>query len=71
MNDAGIIEGFLDSLWMESGLSENTLKAFNFSVKQLIAQKKMKRPYDPKKYFDFQFINRTMKERPEWFKDLN
>lgn len=28
MNDAGIIEGFLDSLWMESGLSENTLKAY-------------------------------------------
>lgn len=52
-------------------LGENTFKAFNFSVKQLIAQKKMKRPYDPKKYFDLTFINRTMKEHPEWFKDLN
>ena len=28
VSDAGIIEGFLDSLWMESGLSENTLKAY-------------------------------------------
>ena len=28
MSDAGIIEGFLDSLWMESGLSDNTLKAY-------------------------------------------
>lgn len=52
-------------------LGENTFKAFKFSVKQLIAQKKMKRPYDPKKYFDLTFINRTMKEHPEWFKDLN
>lgn len=52
-------------------LGENTFKAFRFSVKQLIAQKKMKRPYDPAKYFDLQFINRTIKNHPEWFKDLN
>ena len=26
--DEGIIEGFLDALWMERGLSENTLKAY-------------------------------------------
>ena len=26
--DTGIIEGFLDALWMERGLSENTLKAY-------------------------------------------
>ena len=51
-------------------LGENTFKAFKFSVKQLIAQKKMKRPYDPAKYFDLQFINRTIKNHPEWFKDL-
>jgi ABC-type nitrate/sulfonate/bicarbonate transport system substrate-binding protein len=51
-------------------LGPNTFKAFRFSVKQLIAQKKMKRPYDPAKYFDLTFINRTMKEHPEWFADL-
>ena len=28
MTDADTIEGFLDSLWMEQGLSENTLKAY-------------------------------------------
>ena len=39
---------------------QNTKKAFNFSVKQLIAQK-MKKPYNPDKYFDFSFINKTMK----------
>lgn len=28
MGDAGVIDGFLDQLWMERGLSENTLKAY-------------------------------------------
>ena len=28
MSDAATIEGFLDALWMERGLSENTLKAY-------------------------------------------
>ena len=28
MSGTGIIEGFLDALWMERGLSENTLKAY-------------------------------------------
>ena len=51
-------------------MGENTKKAWNFSVKQLIAQKKMKRPFDPDKYFDFSFINNTMKNNPEWFADL-
>ncbi len=52
-------------------LGPNTFKAFRFSVKQLIAQRKMKKPYDPAKYFDLTFINGTMKVHPEWFKDLN
>lgn len=68
--DAALIKRTIKWWTYDTRLGENTLKAFNFSVKQLIAQKKMKRPYDPKKYFDFQFINRTMKEHPEWFKDL-
>lgn len=51
-------------------MGENTKKAFNFSVKQLISQKKMKKPFDPDKYFDFSFIDSTMKRHPEWFADL-
>ena len=54
----------------DTRLGQNTYAAFNFSVKQLIAQKKMKRPYDPANYLDLSFINSTMKRHPEWFKDL-
>ena len=68
--DAALIKRTIKWWTYDPRLGENTLKAFNFSVKQLIAQKKMKRPYDPRKYFDFQFIDRTMKEHPEWFQDL-
>jgi hypothetical protein len=50
-------------------MGENTKKAWKFSVKELIKQKKMKRPFDPDKYFDFSFINATMKNHPEWFAD--
>ena len=51
-------------------MGENTKKAFNFAVAELIKQKKMKKPYDPDKYFDFSFIDSTMKRHPEWFADL-
>lgn len=51
-------------------LGDNTAKAFNFSVEQLIAQKKMKKPYDPAKYLELSFINNTMKKNPGWFSDL-
>ena len=54
----------------DTRLGKNTYAAFNFTVKQLIAQKKMKRPYDPAKYLDLTFINSTMKRHPAWFKDL-
>jgi hypothetical protein len=36
----------------------------------LISQKKMKQPFDPAKYYDTSFIDRAMKEHPEWFDDL-
>ena len=52
-------------------MGENTKKAWNFAVKQLIKQKKIKRPFDPDKYFDFSFINKTMKDHPEWFADFS
>ena len=51
-------------------LGDNTKKAFNFSVEQLIAQKKMKKPYDPNKYLELSFISNTIKQHPEWFADL-
>ena len=54
----------------DTRLGKNTYAAFNFTVKQLIAQKKMKRPYDPAKYLDLSFIDSTMKRHPEWFRDL-
>ena len=50
--------------------NDNTKKAFNFSVEQLIAQKKMKKPYDPDKYLVLSYINKTIKDYPEWFADL-
>jgi ABC-type nitrate/sulfonate/bicarbonate transport system substrate-binding protein len=67
---AGLFKRTIKYWTYDPRLGENTFKAFRFSVKQLIAQKKMKKPYDPAKYFDLTFINRTIKEHPEWFKDL-
>lgn len=54
----------------DTRLGQNTIAAFNFSVKQLIAQKKMKKPYDANKYLDLTFIKSTMKRHPEWFAGL-
>ncbi len=51
-------------------LGKNSFKAFNEAVELLIAQKKMKQPFDPAKYYDTSFIERAMKEHPEWFNDL-
>ena len=51
-------------------IGKNSFKAFNDAVQVLIAQKKMKAPFDPAKYYDTSFIDRTMKEHPEWFNDL-
>lgn len=48
----------------------STNKAFTDAVQQLIAQKKMKQPYDPAKYFEPKFIKSTMERHPEWFADL-
>lgn len=69
--DAALIKRVIKYADYDPHLGKNTYKAFNDSVKQLIAQKKMKKPFPPEKYFDLQFINRTMKEHPEWFKDLS
>ena len=31
---------------------------------------KMKQAFDPAKYYDTSFIERAMKDHPEWFNDL-
>lgn len=67
---AELVKRTLKHVVYDPRLGENTAKAFNFSVKQLIAQKKMKKPYDSSKYFELSFIASTMKRHPEWFSDL-
>lgn len=67
---ASLVKQTLKHVTFDPRIGPKTKDAFNFSVKQLIAQRKMKKPYDPDKYFDFQFINSTMKRHPEWFADL-
>lgn len=68
--DAALIKRVLKYSDYDPRLGKNTVKTFNFSVEQLIAQKKMKKPYDSSKYLDMTFISSTMKRHPEWFKDL-
>jgi ABC-type nitrate/sulfonate/bicarbonate transport system substrate-binding protein len=51
-------------------IGKNSFKAFNESVELLIAQKKMKAHFDPARYYDTSFIERAMKQNPEWFNDL-
>jgi ABC-type nitrate/sulfonate/bicarbonate transport system substrate-binding protein len=51
-------------------IGKNTFKSFNDAVEVLISQKKMKQAFDPAKYYDTSFIDRAMKEHPEWFSDL-
>ena len=57
-----------------SDAAANTTKASccsgSSSVEQLIAQKKMKKPYDPDKYLELSFISNTIKQNPRWFADL-
>jgi len=65
-----LIKKTLKYVTFDPRIGPKTANAFNFSVKQLIAQKKMKKPYDANKYLEFQFINSTMKRHPEWFADL-
>lgn len=69
--DASLIKRTIKHAVYDTRIGDNTANAFNYSVKQLIAQKKMKKPYDPAKYLEFEFVNSTMKRHPEWFKDLN
>ncbi|MEK6709525.1 MAG: ABC transporter substrate-binding protein [Nitrospinota bacterium] len=68
--DVDIVKRTLKYASFDPRLGKNTFKAFNIAVEQLIAQKKMKAPFDPAKYYDTSFIQRTMERHPEWFKDL-
>lgn len=66
----GLVKRTLKHVVYDPRLGDNTKKAFNFSVEQLIAQKKMKKPYDPDKYLELSFISNTIKQNPQWFADL-
>ena len=68
--DADLVKRTFKYWTYDPRLGDNTFKAFEFSVQQLLAQKKMKKPYDPANYLDLQFITSTMERHPEWFKDL-
>ncbi len=68
--DADLIKRTITYWTYDPRLGDNTTKAFEFSVKQLMAQKKMKKPYDPANYIEMKFIKSTMERHPEWFADL-
>ena len=54
----------------DARIGGGTKTAFKNSVKLLIAQKKMKKPYDPARYLDTSFVDDTIKRHPEWFSDI-
>ncbi|OGL60136.1 MAG: hypothetical protein A3J27_07245 [Candidatus Tectomicrobia bacterium RIFCSPLOWO2_12_FULL_69_37] len=68
--DADLIKSTHKYWVYDMRLGKNSRKAFNESVKILISQKKMKKPFDPAKYYDTSFIENTIKRHPDWFKDL-
>ena len=68
--DADLIKRTMKYWTYDPRLGDNTSKAFTFSVQQLLAQKKMKKPYDPANYLEMKYIKSTMERHPEWFKDL-
>ena len=47
-NDKDIIERFLDAIWMERGLSENTLSAYRADLIILIRHLFKRKIYSPK-----------------------
>jgi ABC-type nitrate/sulfonate/bicarbonate transport system substrate-binding protein len=68
--DAGIAKRIFKYTSFDPRIGKNTYIAFRKTVDQLIAQKKMKMPFDPEKYYDPTFIRRTVERHPEWFKGL-
>lgn len=67
---ADLVKRTIQHVVYDARIGKGTAEAFKLSVKQLIAQKKMKAPYDPANYLDTSFIESTMKRHPEWFADL-
>lgn len=68
--DAALVRRTIKHVIYDARIGGGTADAFRASVKLLIAQKKMKRPYDPAKYLDTSFIDSTIKRHPEWFADM-
>ncbi len=69
--DAELIKRTIQYWTYDPRLGDNTARAFEFSVQQLLEQKKMKKPYDPANYLELKFIKSTMERHPEWFQDLS
>ncbi|MFY0614174.1 MAG: ABC transporter substrate-binding protein [Hyphomicrobiaceae bacterium] len=67
---ADLVKRTIQHVIYDARIGGGTAEAFKLSVKQLIAQKKMKAPYDPANYLDTSFVDSTMKRHPEWFADL-
>lgn len=67
---ASLVKRTIKHVVYDARIGGGTAAAFKASVKLLIAQKKMKRPYDPANYLDTSFIDSTIKRHPEWFSDL-
>ncbi len=67
---AELVKRTIQHVIYDARIGGGTAEAFKLSVKQLIAQKKMKAPYDPANYLDTSFIDSTMKRHPEWFADV-
>ncbi|MBT7029343.1 MAG: ABC transporter substrate-binding protein [Rhodospirillaceae bacterium] len=68
--DADLVKRTTKHVVYDARIGGGTADAFRASVKLLIAQKKMKKPYDPAKYLDTSFIDSTIKRHPEWFADM-
>jgi ABC-type nitrate/sulfonate/bicarbonate transport system substrate-binding protein len=68
--NADLVARTIKHVIYDARIGGGTADAFKASVKLLIAQKKMKKPYDPAKYLDTSFIDSTIKRHPEWFSDM-
>lgn len=66
----GLIKRTLPYFIYDPRIGQNTFRSFEQTVNLLISQKKMKKTYDPKRYYDTSFVESAMKRHPEWFRDL-
>jgi hypothetical protein len=68
--DAGLARKVIPYTVYDPRLTPYTYKAFDESVRILIEQKKMRAPFPAERAYEPKFIQRAVRERPEWFADL-